>query len=323
MSFQSSPGRILAATVMLSALVAVPDAADAALQARATMSPTTIHYPGTRAITYRLELTTDEPRVVHVSMISPQYTGPPFPKSIDEYIEQLRNQHRRYLLTGERRAVGSPIGPLGRAAVTGAGTRLPAPSLSIPPSLNVYSPYRSCERGYRGSTRQALIRLPARTTTTLIARYRTGRSAPWIDTDYRLAFLIRLPGAKPGPEPRERVVRSPQPDVRGRIEPELRLRTIPPRRASPGRRIAVVGRTEPLVPRRRLRLLFRAGPRESLRLGPTRLMARVRTNAQGRFVYRGWTAAYDLDYEVWAEDTSGRLESCSVVMQVGGRAHFA
>ena len=218
------------------------------------MSPTTIRYPGTRFITYRLELTTgEEPEVVRVSAMSPTYDGVQSARTFHALLRQQFDAFDLFRMTGQLQPSGSPIGPAGPIQVSGAGQEIEStpPAVMLPPS----NPRRfwSCQRGDPGSLRELTVRLPAHSRTTVSARYRTSRSAPWRTTDYRLNFALHRVSV--GANGRSRlepvgVVRPPRPTRQGRNDLKLTLRSNPVLRAFLGERIDIFGRTDPPAPHR-------------------------------------------------------------------------
>jgi hypothetical protein len=295
------------------------------------MTPGEIHFPRTRIVTYRLQLITgNAPERLLVIAAPPSYSGPPFPRSFDELIRQRRNElrellrHRLPLL-----ACGSPIEPVGGLEIAGAGKRISDPLFPMPPDIPaVFSPNRPCERGYPIDRRAVALQLPPQAAATVTGRYRTGRSAPWPGTDYRLTFLV-FPLWNGGrsqtthaPRGRRYLLARPiQPRLTGTSGVKITLRTSPELRVRRGREVRVFGRTDPPVRRQWMRLSFRAAPEWTGPIGPTKLLAQVRTDAEGRFDYR-WRPGYGLNYELWATYRRQRTwltsdESCSQVIAVG------
>jgi hypothetical protein len=301
------------------------------LRVRATMSPTRIHYPGTRRVEYRLELVTgDRPRRLDVIAIPPTYTRPPVARSFPEWLRD-RVRALKHLVASLRAGrspipSGSPLGPVGPLRVIGAGRAVPNYVYPGPPDLSFPFPYRSCAHGYSESVSRVSLDLPARSRTTVLARYRTGRAAPWPGTDYRVTFQV---AERPDSERRVGsradnylLVRPAEPGVSGPTTSRLTLAVRPYRQVPLGRHIRILGHTVPPTPHRWVRLRFRAWrPIGLISFGPVRTLAWVQTDARGAFAYRGWRAAYPLDYELWAEPGPGRNldPSCSALVTMGHR----
>jgi hypothetical protein len=303
------------------------------LRVRATMSPTRIHYPGTRRVEYRLELVTgNRPRRVDVIAIPPSYARPPVARSFPEWLRDRLRALKALLValhTGRSpMPSGAPIEPAGPLKVLGAGRALPNYVYPIPPGLSFPFPYRSCAHGYVESVSRVGLDLPTRSRTTVLARYRTGRAAPWPGTDYRVTFQVAErpdSGGRVRPQAGDYLLAWPaRPHVDGATASRLTLTARPSHQVPVGRRIPIFGITKPPSPSRWVRLMFRAAsPSGPFNFGPIRTLAWVQTDARGAFAYRGWRAAYPLDYEVWADPGPGGKPvdpSCSVLVTVGHRA---
>lgn len=327
MGFQPSSGRAIAAALALIGLIATTPAASADLQARASMSPTTIRYPGTHFITYRLELTTrEEPEVVRVSVIPPTWIAPTLLAQPLEFRRQQLTSFTRFRETGQLQPIDSPVAAAGPVRVGGAGHRIPndrrAPSGPPGPRGSFWA----CDRGYIWWWRDVTLRLPPNSSTTITRRFRTGGWAPWRNTDYRVAFAVSRYVGGSRPYVPETVVRPAPPRRRGRSDVRISLRSRPVLIADLGRRILISGGTDPAIRNTWLQIRLRASRVGTSRFGPEMLLANVRTDGAGRFSYNGWRAAYNLYYRVWAEyqpaSDAPRQRSCGLILFTGHVPQF-
>lgn len=270
---------------------------DVPLELAATMSPTTIAYPGTREIVYRLELTTGAtPQRVRVAVRPPVFApgggAPP----------------RAAAPAGA--PVGSPIRLVDPPTVEGAGRIL----TSTPPLSLAVAGRTPCQRGYvETSSAIVMLDLPAKSRTTLVTRAETGLAAPWPDTDYRVAYEIAV-GSPPG---KSVTVRPVEPIVSGRHATRIRLRLVPgprPRRNQP---VRVQGSITPPEGGTRLTLwaapvrrppggaIYVEGPDFPRDYERARRLATVDTDTRGAFTSPSWlprrrVGIYGGDYAVWA-----------------------
>ena len=261
-----------AAPAIAIALLLQPSVASAQVAVRASMTPAVVSFPETRAITYRLEILTREvAERLKIGLRLPVYPG----------------------RIGAPRASGSLASPItleGTPTLDGPGgivdhsAGLLASIGGVPPS--------ECARGYdRPVGASVTLAIPARTTTALVVRARTGRSAPFVGTDYRLAFVV------PRSRGRSDVVRPPKPLLRGRMAVRLVVNARPTL-ARKGAQITISGSTAPPLRGRRVVLRFAQsrpladgrvyieGPQFPYAFGAHRTLAVVETDHAGRFSYR-------------------------------------
>jgi hypothetical protein len=149
---------------------------------------------------------------------------------------------------------------------------------------------------------------------TLVAPYRTGRWAPWIDSSLGLTFRIRrpnFPAEPPSEVPSDRDVQAPAPGPTGRLGVHITMTTTP--RTSWGARLptstlkrgtalTVHGRTAPPARLQWIKLRY-YGPGHQRTY---KTLARVRTDRNGRFRLDGWKPRRVGAYELWAFYTSQR-----------------
>jgi hypothetical protein len=296
--------------------------ASANLQAHASMSPSVIHYPRTRAITFRLRLTTgDDAHLAYVTTLAPSYASPRLPTSLRSLFEDHRRWLVDFVTRGRLRPAGSPVTPV-RLRAIGAGTRVPIPAApSGGPGIGLSIP--SCDRGFPRIPQRIALRLPPRSSTTVIARYRTAHVAPWIDTDYRVTFdLQHRREDEPGWTWHTRVVRPAVARRVGGTAVRLELSRRGGVWAPLGQRIRLSGRTIPPEPGEPLRILYRAWRQGAHAVGPARVLAYVRTDRLGHFRYV-WPARRRLRYEVWAaglpDHRAAGAKSCSAWFRVSRR----
>jgi hypothetical protein len=198
--------------------------------------------------------------------------------------------------------VGSPL-EVGAPRLEGAGT------LALESITSGHYGAGVCFRGADTSdSRRYELSLPARTRSAITVGARVSRDPPWPGTDYRLVFVIDRGRLR---------VRSPRPRLTGRRGVQIHLSTRP-RTAPlfdflhfdkgavlrPPRGLSIRGRTDPPVAGQLVRLRV-AYDRELLerfqRFPPdrSRLLARVRVNRRGRFIYR-WRPRRAGLYQVYA-----------------------
>jgi hypothetical protein len=270
---------------------------DVPLELSASMSPTTIDFPGTQEILYRLELTTGStPQQVRVALRLPVYARgggtPP-----------------RTAAPGAA-PVGSPVQLLDRPTLEGTGR-----IVAFDPPLSVAVAGRTpCLRGYpETSPAVVTLDLPAKAQATLVARVETGRAAPWPDTDYRLAFAVAV-GTPAG---RSVIVRSPAPELTGRRGTRIRMHVRPGRRPSAGQPVRIGGSLSPAVAGARLTLwhaavrqpangaIYVEGPDFPRDYEHPRRLGSVVADTRGQFLSNAWVplrrrGIYGGDYAVWA-----------------------
>jgi hypothetical protein len=193
-------------------------------------------------------------------------------------------------------------------ALQGAGT-LGERRQDPPPAR----PCSSRAHGYRTGATTIDVALPANATTTLTARYATGRQAPWVDGDYRMTFEVgpTLVGSyaadsvfaagATGVTPA--TLRTAGPTPSGRTGVHLLLTTTPratttagaaARRIGKRTRIAIAGQ---MLPAKRDRAIVIEWSHPG---GSHHLIARARTDGRGRFRVGGWQPPAAGTYELWA-----------------------
>lgn len=181
--------------------------------------------------------------------------------------------------------------------------------------------------GYEPRYPGLVLELPARSVSTLVARYRTGDVDLWPGADLRLTVRASRANAAYGASTLARPVeiRSPKVTVSGRTATRIELWTNP--QSSPGvfkrlRRLEadtaleVAGRAMPARAGRRVSLwILRHGEGER-----ARRLATVATDARGRLRFRTRTPSASGSYELWARtanDAGGPPEhSCSMAFEV-------
>lgn len=266
--------RFVTGAALIGVAAAVAPAASAHVTFTAAMSPTTIHYPQTREIEYRLTMTTGaDPERFSVGLRTPVYGG----------------------------LLGSPVTPAGPPTLTGPGT-----IVSYREGRGRFAPagVDPCTRGYEERLDTVELALPASSTAMLVARHRTGRAAPWPDTDYRLAFVVRgMSGGGPG---RVETVRPPPPRLVGKTGVRFRL-LVRPWNPPSGGRVRVVVRPTPGLHGQRIVLrtavvppapgLFIEGPHYPQDFRPPRTLAVLRVErGEARFRWRPRLRTY---HDVW------------------------
>ena len=291
---------------------------DAPLELSASMSPTTIDFPGTQEIVYRLELTTGSaPQRVRVAVQPPIFAaggGPP-PRTAAPGVKP----------------VGSPIQLLERPVLEGGGR-----IVDYEPPLSAAIAGRTpCQRGYAETSAAVVtLELPANTRSTLVARAETGRAAPWPDTDYRLTFAVTV-GAPPA---KSVTVRPAKPEVTGRRGTRVRIQLLPGLRPTRGHPVRVSGTIAPAAVGASITLwhaavrqpaggaLYVEGPDFPRDYETPRRLGTVATDTRGRFVSPAWLprrrkGVYGGDYAVWATyrpSTRGRVpeRTCPLFLSV-------
>jgi hypothetical protein len=282
----------VAALAMLgSAAVGSPTGASGGVEYKSFLEPDVFRYPTVATYTLRMTNTGDREERFSVSLEPPRFRfwarGPVSGALIDPL--DLPELHGPGRIVGNRFAESR--GTYARCSSLGIG-----------------------DRGYEPSYLRFDVALPSRTSSDLVARNRAG-VAPWRDSDYRLVYSLGrnlLSGGR-GTIPRRRVVRSPQPRVRGRVRLHVRFTTSP--RSAPsifarrlrialGRRIAIRGRTTPRLVRGLVALRY---VRRDRGRPPGRVMTivRLRTDRRGRFRHL-WLPPSVGTYELWAVYRGGR-----------------
>ncbi len=278
--------------------------AAAAVEVTASMTPRTIHYPRTQEIEYRLTLTTgDRDERVRVALVAPGWPG--------EF------------------AQGSPVRLAAEPTLQGAGT------IEDFTEWASWSSGYSCIRGYGVTWPRVVLALPANSTSTLVARYATGRAPPWPRTDYRVTFVVR--GIAGGP--RRVVAVPPRPELAGKTGVRFALRVVP---AEPqaGDRVRVVGRTFPALAGETIRVaaartpyvapgeIYFEGPSFPGDFGRPWLVGTATVGERGWFSLPGWVARAQRYYAVWARYRSTRRNvvsdrSCPAIVWVEGDGRLA
>jgi hypothetical protein len=201
------------------------------------------------------------------------------------------------------------------------------------------SAFRDRTPGYATGAETVDVFLPANSNTTLAARYAAGATAPRAATDYRLRFtaLPRLTGdygvgspfAGRTPSFTRPISLTTSPiRIEGRTAVKVILATSPRAGAGPGaqpgtvpvhHRVTIFGRLLPARRGLRVEIGEVAGRAE----GRLRRVARVMTDARGRFRYRGWRPSAIGLHEVWAHapaqgDVAESWVSCPRRLRVTG-----
>lgn len=220
---------------------------------------------------------------------------------------------------------GATITPDAEVALEGPGTLTPIgegmAAVACSPSSGLAA------HGYEPRYPSFLVELPARSSATLVARYRTGDVDLWPGSDLRLRLRARRGTYGRGAPTlaRDVEVRSPRVAVRGRTAPRVELWTSPRsspgvttrlRRIAAGRRLSIRGRVAPARAGRRVSLwMLRHGA-----VARPRRLATVSTDARGRLRFATTAPARAGSYELWgrtANDAGGRPEhSCSMAFRV-------
>jgi hypothetical protein len=293
---------LLCLVVVASAGVAAPDVA-AHVSFTASMAPARIHYPQTREVVYRLTMTTGlEGERFTVDLRSPLWsTGLP---------------------------LGSPVRLNGPPTLEGPGALA---RFEARGGRSFGAGVQGCARGYPEAHARVEVALPPSSTSTLVARYATGKSPPWPGADLRVTFVAR--GMSGGGPNRVETVRPPMPRLTGRLGARLVVRTRPGR-ASRGQRVLVEGRTDRGLAGDRVALWAAAyvpdpsgaipfeGPHYPADFRPARRLGVVRVGPRGGFRLRGWRPRLEAGYRVWAvypRQRARRLpdRSCPAWLTVG------
>ena len=293
--------RTRVAIALIAAAALAAPSASAEVQVTASMTPQTIHYPRTQEIEYRLTLTTgDVAERLRIELLAPGWPG--------------------------ESAQGSPVRLAGQPTLEGAGT------IEDFTETFASSPGYTCIRGYGRTRPRVVLSLPANSTSTLVARYATGRAAPWPRTDYRVSFVVQ--GIADGP--RRVVAAPPRPALAGKTGVRFALRVVPAE-PTPGDRVRVVGRTFPALAGETVRVRtartayirpghdFFEGPMFPADFGRPWLVGTERVGERGWFSLPGWVARAQRFYAVWASYRSTRRDlvsdrSCPSIVWVEGAA---
>ena len=295
-------GAALAAATLAGAQEPAPDPSFAM-----SVSPSGVRMPAKTRLVYRVRIQTGaEAERFSIDVVPPLF--------------------RTRLGSGDNvREEGATIAPDERLELEGPGTLTPTGEgmalIACSPSTGL--PAHGYEPRYPGY----VVELPPRSTSTLVARYRTGEFALWPGSDLRLTVRAgrRMRGYGAATLAREVEVRSPAVSVSGRTAPRVELWTSP--QSSPGvytklrslpagSRLSIGGRVTPARAGRRVSLwMLRHGEGEK----PQRL-AIVATNRSGRLRFRTRTPERAGAYEIWARtanDAGGRPEhSCSMAFEI-------
>jgi len=268
----------------------------------ASMSPETIHFPRTKVVEYRLTITTGPQDERFAVWLARPSWGKGFP-------------------------VGSPLGRGPLPVLRGPGTIL---RHSGSCSQGTSTP---CRRGFRNNCINSVeLSIPANSTTTLVARYRTGRVAPWSGTDFRLRFLITESADRLAPKRFRTTVLPHEPDVVGKTGVRIGLELMPKRPAASARLVAH-GHVRSTLVGQRIRLVYHFAPPlapdapHPVDSGPvypswSRPLGEVRIGRRGLFQKTVASRAREGVYTVWAyyEPQRSHLmreRSCPMRVDVG------
>ena len=272
-----------------------------------SVSPRTVRAPATTELVYRLRMRTgSEAERFSIDVVPPLFRT---------RLGSAGNVHRE----------GATITPVEKVELDGPGTLR---STGEGMALAGCSPSSGlAAHGYESRYPRFVVELPARSESTLVARYRTGQLALWPGADLRLTMRAGRGTTGFGAATLDRAVevRSPRVRLAGRTAPRIELWTSPAsspgvftklRRLKAGSRLSIVGRVTPARAGRRVSLwTIRHGKGEE----PSRL-ATVSTDARGRLRFRTRTPARAGSYELWARTASrpGRRpeHSCSMAFEV-------
>lgn len=302
-----------AGPVLAAATTALAAAAIAGAQERSdpsfsmSVSPALVRVPDATRLTYRLRVQTgSEAERFTIDVRPPLY--------------------RTRLGGGDNvRREGATIEPAAPLELEGPGTLT---AIGEGRALVACSPSTGFgAHGYEPRYPRAVVELPARSTSFVVARYRTGRHRLWPGSDLRLTMQVKRAtggyGAATLAEDAE--IRSPSVTHTGRTAPRIELWTRPEsspgvftklRRLTGGSRLEIAGRVTPVRAGRRVSLwTIRHGYGER----PRRL-ATVRTSSTGHLRLRTRVPSRAGDHELWARtaaDVIGRPEhSCSMAFNV-------
>jgi hypothetical protein len=272
-----------------------------------SVTPSRVSLPGRTRLVYRLRIQTGaEAERFAVDLASPLFRT---------RLGSIGHVHRE----------GATITPDAEVALEGPGklTRIGEGSAIIGCSPSNGLAAHGYEPRYPG----LVLELPARSTSTLVARYRTGDVDLWPGADLRLTVRASRANAAYGASTLARAVevRSPQVTVSGRTAPRIELWSTPQsspgvfkrlRRLQAGAALDVGGRALPARAGRRVSLwMLRHGEGER-----ARRLATVATDAGGRLRLRTRTPSVGGSYELWARtanDAGGPPEhSCSMAFAV-------
>ena len=295
-------GAALAAAAIAGAQEPSPDPSFAM-----SVSPSRARAPGTTELVYRLRMTTGAQ--------AERFSVDVMPPLFRTRLGSGDNVHRE----------GATITPDEQVSLEGPGTLTPTGEgkalIACSPSTGLGA------HGYEPRYPGFVVELPARSTSTLVARYRTAGRALWPGSDLRLTMRAGrgTTGYGAATLDREVEVRSPRVALSGRAAPRVELWTSPQsspgvfaklRRLAAGSPLTISGRVMPARAGRRVSLwTIRHGDDEE----PRRL-ATVSTDARGRLRLRTRTPQRAGSYELWARtanDAGGRPEhSCSMGFQI-------
>jgi len=220
---------------------------------------------------------------------------------------------------------GATVDPDAPIALEGPGTLTPIGEgralIGCSPSSGLAA------HGYEPRYPRVAVQLPARSVSTVVARYRTGDVDLWPGSDLRLTMRVdaNTGGYGASTIASDVEVRSPQVSLTGARAPRLELWTRPQsspavttvlRRLTAGARLEIRGRATPVRAGRRVSLwMIRHGEDEQ-----ARRLATVSTSATGRLLFRTRTPSRAGSYELWARsanDAGGRPEhSCSMAFRI-------
>ena len=269
---------------------AAPGTASGAVGFEVIPGQSNVSFPGTAELTYTLKMTTDAEGTERFSIragggsFGAPDSGP------------------------QGSALSGPGDPLlsGAGTIDGFGRAIPALA-----ACSMRGP------GYHGLHDGGLftyVTLPPSTQTNLTFTFRRASQAPWPSTTYTPVF-IAWPDAWLVPDTLGSPVSIPVPEplVTGISGVEIRFKTKPrsaglpvlldnpPAEIRKGRKIKIVGNTDPTLRRQKLRLM-QAGPGDK----KPKLLAKVRTRKNGKFRYKGWEPDKKGEYELWVEYRSQR-----------------
>ncbi len=272
-----------------------------------SVSPSRVRMPATTQLVYRLRIRTG----AQAERFSVEIEPPLFQTRLGSG----DNVHRE----------GSTITPDQKVELEGPGTLTPSGEgmalIACSPSSGLAA------HGYEPRYPSFVVELPANSTSTLVARYRTGEFDLWPGSDLRLTIRAgrKTTGYGAATLSRDVQLRSPGVTLSGRPAPRIELWTSP--QSSPGvyaklrpleagAPMTISGRVVPARARRRVSLwTIRHGEGEE----PRRL-ATVSTDARGRLRLRTRTPERSGSYELWARtanDAGGKPEhSCSMAFSI-------
>jgi len=279
-------GYLLALALTLGVVIAPASRADLGL-AGTLFTPATVD-ASTRYVLYYLQMHS----AASEELFSVQMTPPPF-------------------ATAGGLAEGQSIDGPTAIALQGPGTL--GDLVQRPSVIAACSSRESAFHGYASGPASVDILLPPNSATTLAVRYATGRRAPWVDSDFKLAFTVQthLVGTYAAGSPFAAAptvtsavtMTTRGPLVGARTGAHILLTTSPqgapgtpaaPRPIGSHQPVAISGRLLPARGGRRIVLQWaRAG-------GALRTLTTVRTDARGRFTVHPWRPGGPGTYELWA-----------------------